>query len=577
MGEAQGAATGQFELKLFGPFRLAHADGRDIIIRSHKSKALIALLATSKSGERERKYLRDMLWERSGRKERLESLSQELSRLRRALKTEGADQLLLVDRQLVRLNLPLLCLDLPDYIPSEWLQAGNGKADFLEGIDLPGCNAWYRWLEDQRETYRQIVAEKIVERRPATAVFGAPVPSADEIVRSTRLSRPPKPSVAVLPFATAAAQDRWLGLALADDLAVRLSHFPQLFVAGSSSAASMANMGLLRREIAERLGVRYTIDGLILPFGERLRVSVGLVDGDTGGQVWGDVFMAIADGSGALEQEIANRIAPRIWTKIDVSERQVGLRGLGVGSSRYERWWQASALFRSFERKDVLEAARLADQLADEDPNCAFSTSLAAFLNGLVHLLGLTSRDDQEKHRAELHCQAALRHGSENVEVLGYCVAAQLMIGGDLEVAEAMVARAMAILPAYQPILFWGGWVDIVAGRPDSARERLELALRINPVTGVRGPTLCGIGFSHLQAGRLEEAHQILREARKCDPSFPLTYPALLVAASMLGEADEAAETRQKMQALGAIRFVDLFQSPVHRQIFAAVLQNAVT
>lgn len=556
-----------------GVFRVLDTDGREIPIRSQKAKALLALLATSPTGERDRSMLRDMLWERSDRKERLDSLAQELSRLRRTLTDHRAGHLLHIDRHRVRLERARVAIDIRHDGQAPGLGGFAPEAQFLEGIDLPGCTRWYAWLQDERARLR--LSNRASEAEPAHEVFGTSLPSATEMVRAGSLPRPPKPSVAVLPFATAVPEDRWLGLALANDLEIRLSQFPQLFVAGSSSAASMANAGLLPQEIAERLGVRYTISGLIVRRGDKTRISVNLIDSDCGEQIWGDVFAAVADGSGALEQEIADSIAPRIWTKVDISERRRGLRALGIGSGLYERWWQANALFRSFDRAGVTEAAHIANQLADENRNCPHCNSLAAFLNGLGHLLGITPDDGVAQRRAHEQCLAALRSGPDNVEALGYGAGAQLVIGGDMDFADRMIDRALAILPSYQPTLFWGGWIDTAAGRTRRARDRLQLALRINPVTGVRGPTLCAIGFAMLFDGELEEAFAILSEARSCDPTFPLTYPGLLAAAAALGREADAAALRGQLKGSSQLRFVELFRLPAQRETFARALEMA--
>jgi TolB-like protein len=565
----------RFTLNLFGTFRLVRADGIEIRIRSAKGRALLALLATSPDGTRERKALREMLWQRSSRAQQQSSLSAELSSLKRTLRRHGATELLNQDSQRVGLARDLIDMDWPAHENASWPGHILSEALFLDGLDLPGCSRWDAWVDAERKRLRTHLAERMPEARATDQAYSASVPSAGAVIAASNLPRPPKPSVAVLPFATVAPDDRWLGFALANDLDIRLSRFPQLFVAGSSSAAWMANMGLLPHEIAERLGVHYTIDRLIVRRGDKIRISVNLIDSDSREQICGDVFLAVADGSGALEQEIADSIAPRIWSKVDISERQQGLRTLGIGSTLYERWWQASARFRSFDRAGVTEAAAMANQLADEHGNCPYCNALAAFLNGLGHLLGITPDDGVAQRRAHKQCLAALRYGPENVEALGYGAGAQLVIGGDMELADRMIDRALAILPSYQPTLFWGGWIDIVSGRTKRARERLELALRINPVTGVRGPTLCAIGCAMLLDGEVEEAFGILAEAQACDPAFPLTYPGLLAAASALGREEEAAALRELLKGSAQLRFVDLFQLPAHREIFARVLDMA--
>lgn len=565
----------RYELRLFGPFRLVSPEGREIRISSQKSRALIAFLATSPRGERERKPIRELLWERSGPAEQRTSLSQELKTIRRALSQAGADSLLVVDRRTVRIDMERLSLGLPCAGDGTRLVEPELDMEFLEGLDFPGYDRWSQWLAAKRASFTADMVARPGSARGSDAAYGSRVPSAGELLGSARPSRPPKPSVAVLPFATHSSEDEILGLALADGLSIRLAHFPQIFVAGSASAAAMARMGLLREEIAGRLGVRYTIDGLILRFGDRLRVSVALVDSDSGEQVWGEVFTDLADGTGAFEQRMVDRIAPQLWSKIDISERHVSMQRIGVGSSRYEEWWRASALYRSFRKEDVLGALAIAETLIKEDGTCPFSTSLAAFLTGLGALLGYCPDASLARERVERHCGSSLSCAPDNPEILGYCAGAYLLVGLDLEPADVWIDRALHLLPTYQPTLFWGGWIDVASGRPTRARERLELALRVNPATGVRGPTLCGIGTALLLEGQPAQALALLREARASDPGFPMTDVALLMAATAVGDRDEAIDARNRLSANNPMRFIRLLRVPGQQAILASLLNPA--
>ncbi len=514
-----------------------------------------------------------MLWERSGPAQQRASLSQELKTLRRALAAAGAGSLLSADRLTVRLDLELLGLDLPSDRNDGTTALPEPGEEFLEGLELPGCLRWSQWMEGQRARVRAAGSAKSDTLRSIARAYGAPVPTASELLAAVRPSRPPKPSVAVLPFEIRAGDDQFLGVALADGLAVRLTHFPQIFVAGSASAAAMARMGLLREEIAARLGVRYTIDGLIIRRGDRFRVSVALVDSDSGEQVWGEVFTEVADGTGAFEDCMVDRIAPQLWSRIDTSERRTSMARMGVGSDRYERWWRASALYRSFRKQDVLEARAMAERLAEEDRTCPFCASLAAFLSGLGYLLG-SLEPDPVRRAVERYSAQALQVAPDNPEILGYCAGAQLLSGADLEVADSWITRALQLLPGYQPSLFWGGWIDIARGRTGRARERLELALRINPATGVRGPTLCALGMASLLEGKLDEAQLLLREAHASDPGFPLTDMLLAIAAMAAGDLEEAKRAQSRLDDADPLRLIGLLQSPQHQTLIDNMLRS---
>lgn len=570
----------RYRLCLVGPFRLTSPDGRRIEISSQKAMALIALVVVAPGGVRSRRKLEAMLWGTRASEQAQASLRRELSNLRKQLALNGAGDLLISETKRVALAIDQIEVD----IFSLGLGPPDARAryagDFLEGIDLPDCDEFEEWLRNERDRVRDMI-DLVVPAPPTPLlsgpdVYGAAVPRAEETLGSGAPRLPPKPSIAVLPFAVPSDPAKsWLGAGMADEISVCLSAFPQLFIVSSNAARALDEDGINRTEIARRLGVRYLLEGTILREGPSLRISVGLVDGCSGEQFWGESFLGRSDASFELQQEIAGRIAPQIWTKVDHAERQRSLRLTGPLSGDYERYWRANALSRSWDRDSIAEAITLAMELVDRDPTCAWATSLAAYCNSIAWLLNQSPDREAVLRRSIQNYQAAMRFGAENVEALGYCAGTLLNIGGDIDMADRIVARALHLLPAHQPALFWGGWVDVIRGAPVRAIERFELALRINPVSGVSGQTLAGIGFARLQQGKVAEALPLLVEADRNVPNFPPTLIGLCVAAHLAGEAALARNAVSALRAGGGLELAAMLRRPEDRTLFASVLREA--
>lgn len=570
----------RYRLDLVGPFGLFAPDGRRIEISSRKAMALIAVVVSSAGGVRTRRKLESMLWGSRLAKQAQDSLRRELSNLRKVLAAHGAEDLLICETKRVAIAVDRVDVDVFAIGVRVGGSGGRFRGDFLEGMDLPDCEEFEDWLRDERERVREMIENAIApdaEMPPSpTEVFGGPVPSARDTLGRGRPKLPPKPSVAVLPFAVLGPDPKaWLGAGLADEVGVCLSAFPQLFIVGSGAARLLAERGVERTAIAERLGVRYLLEGTILADGPRMRVNASLVDGTTGEQFWSDTFIGSSDETFAFQQEIAGRIAPQIWTKVDGAERRRSLRLVGPVSGDYERYWRANALFRSWERAAVEEALELTLRLADEDPTCPWSTSLAAYCSSIAYLMRYTPDREATRRRAIGFHQAALRHGADNVEALGYCAGTLMNIGGDLDVADGIVATALGILPAHQPTLFWGGWVDVLRGESERASERFQLALRLNPATGALGQTLAGMGFAALMRGSIEEAHGLFVEAERLGPGFPPTRLGACVAAQMLGRTEEARHLADPLLASGGLELARMMGRPEHRAMLETLLRAA--
>lgn len=532
----------RFRLDLIGPFGLFGPDGARIEITSKKAIALIALIVSSPGGVRSRRWLETMLWETRETAQAQTSLRRELANLAKQLDNHGAGHLLIRGMQRVGVASDLIDVDIFGSATAFAVQHRSG-ASFLEGLDLRDCEAFEDWLRDERERYDGWAAAALpAERLAAPAdILGVRPPSALDVLADTPLGLPPKPSLAVLPFdELRPAADGWLGAAIADEIGVLLSRFPQLFIVAGASARQLAAQGLTRAAIAARLGVRYLLDGTVLRDDDRLRVSVQLIDGGSGEQVWAEVFHGTTEGF-ALQNEIAVQVAPQIWTSVDCAERRRTLGTPRPATDNYELYWRANALFRSWRKDHVVEAMATADRLVANDPTCPWAASLAAYCHSLGWLLHHAPDLELSRRSAIRHCQTALRYGGDNVEALGYAAGTQLNLGGDMAVADRLVAHALTLLPAHQPALFWGGWIDIARGESRRARERFEMALRINPASGVRSQTLCGIGFADLIDGDHDSAARLFGEVASDGSGFMLATLGSLLTAAITG--DRAATT----------------------------------
>jgi TolB-like protein len=576
----------RYRIDLIGPFGLFAPDGARIELASRKSIALIGLLAASPNGARSRAWLQTMLWGSRGTKQAQASLRRELSNLASRLAEHQAGHLLIRDTQRVALALDAFEIDILSLGMKLRGNTPRFGGDFLEGIDLRDCEEFEDWLRLERERVAEMVRFDVPE--PA-----APWPGSAQIVGDRLDLRdllgtrppplPPKPSLAILPLellesspGTAPPADAWLGTAMADELAILLAQYPQLFIVSSTAARELAARNLSPVEIAGTLGVRYLVEGNLRRSGDRLRVRVALLDGQTGEQVWAQGFDGELADLQDVERRIASLIAPQIWTRVDTVERNRGLRHRPLSSDNYLLYWRANALFRSWQADDVQEAIALTEQALENDPACPWAASLAGFCHAISYLLGSASDLAAARHAAINHYQTALRHGGDNAEVIGYAVGTLVIIGGDMAVAERLVGHSLGLLPAHQPTLFWGGWVDLANGHPARARERFETALRLNPATGVRSQTMCGIGYSVLLQGDAAQASLLLNEAIRSAPVFFMAPIGLCVAASLVGDKETALACAQMIQFVDHARIVAMFQNPQHRQLLKDTIDHNI-
>jgi adenylate cyclase len=103
-----------------------------------------------------------------------------------------------------------------------------------------------------------------------------------------RLSGQERASIAVLPFQNFSAtpdQDFFVD-GLVEDVITELGRFRWLFVIARNSTFAYKGTAKDVRKIARELGVRYVVEGSVRRSGDRLRITVQLIDALSGAHIW---------------------------------------------------------------------------------------------------------------------------------------------------------------------------------------------------------------------------------------------------------------------------------------------------
>ncbi|MBO9712731.1 hypothetical protein [Sphingomonas sp.] len=548
---------------------------------SKRACALLALLAMTPSGERARVWLQSMLWGSRGIEQAQASLRRELSSLVQTLDASGAPALITRNASHVVLDLDRIDVDALAITPRLDRDVTLFPV-FLEGFDLPGCDEFEDWLRTQRRRIEEVcltvIEPPLAGSVTPQALLGGPLPPRSDLVVARPPPLVPKPSIAVLPFSAGDTSNRDAverGLMLAEAISMSLASYPHIFVVSTSSAAMLLERGQLPGEIAVTLGVQYLLEGTLAEGEDAMRVSVRIVDGANGIQRWASSFRHPHGDALALHDEIAQAITPQIWTRIDQAERHRGLSRPARMDNSYHLYWRANALLHQWTSASIREALVLTEDLVAHESESGWAASLCAFCNAAAFSTGWTANPEAARRTAMLQYQNALRLEPDNVEVMGYCAGTLALTGGDLRIADHLVDRALSLFPAYQPSLFWGGWVDLASDRPARASERFELSLRINPVSGVRAHAITGIGLARLMMGEIDEAYALLFEAHIHIPQYALTMAGLYMAARLKGETSVAATIATRLRRSGDLdRVFALFPSPMHRAMLEASLSQ---
>jgi adenylate cyclase len=99
-------------------------------------------------------------------------------------------------------------------------------------------------------------------------------------------------SIAVLAFKNLSGNpsQEYFSDAIAEDITTELSRFGELFVISRESAFSYRNQTKTAKQIGRELGVHYLLEGSVQRAGDRLRVTVQLIDTNRQSHVWAEKY-----------------------------------------------------------------------------------------------------------------------------------------------------------------------------------------------------------------------------------------------------------------------------------------------
>jgi TolB-like protein/DNA-binding winged helix-turn-helix (wHTH) protein/Flp pilus assembly protein TadD len=358
-------------------------------------------------------------------------------------------------------------------------------------------------------------------------------------------SAPPRLSIAVLPLASEGgdpAQDR-LAAVLTDEITVDLSRIPESFVIARATADTYRGRSLDARQVGRELGVRYVLDGGLVRMGDAARLTLQLVDGESGRALWAERIDGEVSDLPALYRRVTGTVARSLDLKLqEVESARASARpGADLQDLLLQAWWLMQ--FSRTTPDSLQQARRLLEQISARDPGSALAFALLAQTYNCDvgrRWLGLrgATREQWLQHADRLSAQA-FQLDPADARVVGARGTA-LALAGRSEQAVELFERQIALNRNDASAWFGLGYARSTLGRQDEAIAALEQARRLSP----RDPDLNSIfivtAAAHLYLGRDREALEWARRSVLERPQHAVAHSWVAAAAGNLGETETA-------------------------------------
>ncbi len=355
------------------------------------------------------------------------------------------------------------------------------------------------------------------------------------------ISRRDRPSLAVLPFANSQSNDAiaWTAEVLSEDISIQLARIRGFLVISRNSAAYYRGREFTINQVGRELGTDYVVEGSVWESGNRLRVSVQLLESANERIVWADRTEIPADRLGEFQDEVVREIVSRIEPELNRAEltslRQ--RRPVDLGAWALYRRAHALLALKGWSEESFDEAAGLLRQAITRDSELAFAHAYLALVLAIGHLIGLV-REDERRNEAMNAAETAIRLDSQDTDVLGYagCALADL---GELQRGIGMMQRAVDLDPSNAQAHAALGAALLRTGHIEGIEE-MRYGIRISP----RDTRLAAWGAllarGLLSLGKVDDAIEAASHACRCDDKIFLPRVVLAIAQNTAGDTESA-------------------------------------
>jgi len=291
-----------------------------------------------------------------------------------------------------------------------------------------------------------------------------------------------KPSIAVLPLVNMSGdpEQEFFADGLTEDIITELSRFRDLLVISRNSTFVHKGKAVKVQEVARELGVEYVLEGSVRKAGDRVRVTVQLIDAQTDRHIWAERYDRKLEDIFAIQDEVTGAIVATLPGRVEAATQERVKRKRTDNMAAYECVLAAKVLHHRSQREANAEAQSLLDRAVALDPNYAHAHAWKACVLGQTWIYGWCADRDATFQQVADELQIALALDDNDSDVHRILAAVNLT-RDDHDRAAYHQERALALNPNYDLVVVQQGEFLTWLGRPEEGIDWIRKAMRLNP------------------------------------------------------------------------------------------------
>lgn len=385
---------------------------------------------------------------------------------------------------------------------------------------------------------------------------------------------PHRPSIAVLPFDNMSGDPEqvYFSDGTTEDIIAELGKYREFLVIARNSSFQFRGKANDVADVAKKLGVQYVVEGSVRKMGNRVRVTVQLIDASSMAHIWGEHYDRELGDIFAIQDEITQIIAARLARQARTAIASRARARPTDNMSAYEYYLRALQLAAVYDT--ALEAEPFLRQAVKLDPQFSAAHAMLSFVESIKFYWDYTNPG--HLHSGLEIARTAL--GLDPDEAYGHLATgfAHLFLR-QFRQAEVSLDRAVALNPNDPFILSIRALFLNYTDRPDEGLGEITEAQRRDPYA---------VGWYEDFRGTILTTAGRYREATACFAKMaavpPWSLVRLAICHSELGEISRAQDVLAKVKVhYPGMRLdeivdteVDFYENPAVCSRYRAILQR---
>ena len=329
--------------------------------------------------------------------------------------------------------------------------------------------------------------------------------------------------------------DAYLTVGLADAIITRLTSVRKLTVRPTSSITRYNEQQINPFRAGMELGVEFVLDGRIRRFGDRLRISLQLLDVKKVTAIWAGQFderlTDVLEMEDAISEQVAAALIPQLTGE---DKRKLARRGTN-NAKAYEAYLRGRFYWNQFTITSFGKAIEAFKEAAEIDPNYALAHVGIADFYVWANIYGLIPAS--EYYDNAIH---ALEQALAIDDQLGEAYASYGLVVNNMfrpAEAERHLLNALELAPHYPHAFEWYSALLVASGRFAEGIVAIKKAEELDPLS-LRTMTL--VAWTTYQTGDMVSALKKAEEIISLDENYPQGHMQRGYVLCELNRGDEA-------------------------------------